>query len=112
MWLIYLLFLFIFVVAGVAGIICIKIKLAGMNVMDFIKFITAIGDLDTLYKYTKNTESMTTLEQAAFIDMAEKIFKAFDKVPSIIWEEEYDKYNEVLEKYKDIRILRWANNNA
>lgn len=112
MWLIYLLFLIIFVIVGVACILCIKIKLAGMNVMDFIKFITAIGDLDTLYKLTNNTDSMTTLEQAAFINMAEKIFKAFDKVPSMVWEEEYDKYNTVLEKYKDIRVSRWANDNA
>ena len=40
----------------------------------------------------------------------EKIFKAFDNVPDTLWEEEYDKYNEVLARYKDIKMLRWASN--
>ena len=112
MWLIYLMFLIIFVVTGVACILCIKIKMAGMNVRDFIRFITAIGDLDTLYKFSIKGDKMTKLEQAAFLNMAENMFSAFEKVPSMIWEDEYDKYKEVLEKYKDIRVLRWADANA
>ena len=41
---------------------------------------------------------------------AEKVFNAFDKVPKIIWEEEYDKYSEVLDTYKNIKVLRWVSN--
>ena len=40
----------------------------------------------------------------------QKVFNAFDKVPNALWEDEYEKYNAVLEKYKDIKMLRWANN--
>ena len=36
--------------------------------------------------------------------------QAFDKVPSLLWDEEYQKYREVLDKYKDIKVLRWASN--
>ena len=39
-----------------------------------------------------------------------KYFKAFDKVPNILWDDEYQKYREVLNKYKDIKVLRWASN--
>ena len=38
---------------------------------------------------------------------AEKVFSAFDKVPDILWEEEYQKYMDVLDKYKDIKVVRW-----
>ena len=38
------------------------------------------------------------------------VFEAFEKVPDALWEEEYNKYIEVLNKYKDIRVLRWTSN--
>ena len=41
---------------------------------------------------------------------AEKVFNAFEKVPKIIWEEEYEKYTEVLDTYKNIKVLRWVSN--
>ena len=41
---------------------------------------------------------------------AEKVFKAFDKIPNIIWEDEFKKYEEVLNKYKEIKIDRWVQN--
>ena len=43
-----------------------------------------------------------------YLSEAEKIFKAFDNVPNELWEEEYDKYKEVLKKYKDIKMIRWV----
>ena len=46
-------------------------------------------------------------EQIIYLTEAEKIFKAFDKVPNELWEEEYEKYRKVLSKYQDIRMLRW-----
>ena len=41
---------------------------------------------------------------------AEKVFNAFEKVPDLLWEEEYQKYMEVLDKYKDIKMVRWQQN--
>ena len=38
------------------------------------------------------------------------MFEAFEKVPNMYWEEEYQKYMEVLNYYKEIRVLRWATN--
>jgi hypothetical protein len=42
-----------------------------------------------------------------FLDQANKIFSAFDKVPDQLWEEDYEKYMKILDKYQDIKILRW-----
>ena len=42
---------------------------------------------------------------------AEEMFKAFDKVPNALWEDEYDKYNLVLNRYRDIKVMRWSSNN-
>ena len=39
------------------------------------------------------------------------MFKAFDKVPNALWEDEYDKYNLVLNRYRDIKVMRWSSNN-
>ena len=56
----------------------------------------------------KQYQNMSPQEQVIYLSEAEKIFNAFDKVPDELWEEEYDKYKEVLTKYKDIKMLRWA----
>ena len=53
---------------------------------------------------------MTPQEQIIYLSEAEKIFKAFDKVPTELWDEEYDKYKEVLKKYNDIKMIRWVSN--
>ena len=42
-----------------------------------------------------------------FLKEAERVFEAFDKVPDALWEEEYQKYMDVLTTYKDIKIVRW-----
>ena len=39
---------------------------------------------------------------------AEKVFNAYDKIPSLVWEDEYRKYADVLEAYKNIRVMRWS----
>lgn len=108
MVIIYLVYLVLFVLIGVFGIICMKIKSSGMNVGDFFRFVVAVGDLDALYNYSVRAEDMTKKEQIAFLKSAEKMFDAFEKVPSIIWEDEYDKYSEVLERYQNIKVLRWS----
>ena len=88
----------------------LQIKLFGINVKDFWSFIEANQTLDKLYQYSKKYEQMSRQEQIVYLKEAESIFNAFDQVPSELWEEEYEKYTEVLNKYKDIKMLRWASN--
>ena len=108
MVIIYILYLVIFLVISVFAMICLKIKASGMNIRDFFEFVLAINDLDNLYLYSKNKGNMTKSEQNIFLIEAEKLFSKFEKVPSIIWEDEYEKYEKVLETYKDIRLLKWS----
>lgn len=104
---IYILLLVIFYLAAFA---VFQIKSAGMKVKDFWTFIKANETLDKLYAFSKRYQKLSPQEQVIFLTEAEKVFSAFDKVPNMLWEEEYDKYMEVLNKYKDIRVLRWTSN--
>lgn len=108
MVILYILYLVIFIVLTVFALICLKIKANGMNVRDFFNFIFAINDLDNLYVYSKNNLKMTQKEQTFFLKEAEKVFSIFEKIPAMIWEDEYEKYEQVLETYRNIRVLRWA----
>ncbi len=101
---IYILVLIIFALIAFA---VMQIKLAGMNVKDFWDFIQANQILDSLYKASKQYEKMSKKEQIMFLIEAEKVFSAFDKVPSILWEDEYQKYSKILENYKNIKLMRW-----
>ena len=87
-----------------------QIKMAGMKVKDFWSFIKANEMLDKLYAFSKKYEKLSTTEQLIFLREAERVFEAFDKVPNALWEEEYQKYMEVLSTYKDIKIVRWESN--
>ena len=95
---------------GLIGYAVMQIKLAGMNVKDFWSFIEANQTLDKLYQFAKKYEKLTVQQQIIYLKQAEEIFDAFEKVPSVIWEEEYEKYSEVLDKYKDIKMMRWISN--
>ncbi len=85
-----------------------QIKTFGMNVKDFWGFVEANQMLSKLYVFSEQYENMTPAEQVIYLIEAEKIFKMFDKVPGVLWEEEYDKYRKVLNKYRDIRLVRWS----
>jgi len=37
---------------------------------------------------------------------------AFEKIPSIIWEDEYSKYRDVMDTYRDIKVDRWKDSSA
>lgn len=89
----------------------LQIKLAGMNVKDFYSFVKATNDLDKLYKFSRRYQNMSALQQVVFLSEAEKMFNAFDRVPSSIWEQDYSKYAQVLEAYRSIKVLRWAGAN-
>ena len=84
-----------------------QIKKAGMSVVDFLSFIKANELLDKLYAFSKKYENLSPQQQILFLQESEKIFDAFGKVPDALWEEEYNKYMEILNKYRDIKILRW-----
>ena len=105
--LIYVLILLIFCLIAFA---VFQIKSVGINVKDFWSFIKANETLDKLYRFSKKYEKLSPQEQVIFLTEAEKVFSAFDKVPDLLWEEEYNKYMEVLNKYKDIRLVRWTSN--
>ena len=107
MMIIYILIIVIFSLVAYA---VMQLKLAGMNVKDFWSFIEANQMLDNLYAFSKKYKKMTPQEQVIFLMEAEKVFNAFDKVPKMIWEEEYEKYNDVLDTYKNIKVLRWVSN--
>ena len=104
---IYVLVLIIFALAAYA---VMQIKLAGIEVKDFWSFIEANQILDKLYVFAKKYETLTPQQKVVYLMEAEKVFKAFDKIPNIIWEDEFKKYDEVLKKYKEIKIERWVSN--
>ena len=105
-----IIYILIFIIFALVVYAVMQIKLAGMRVKDIWSFIEANQMLDKLYKFAKQYENMSPQEQVIYLSEAEKIFKAFDKVPDALWDEEYDKYKEVLSKYQDIRMMRWSEN--
>lgn len=106
---IYILLLIIF---GLVAFSILQLKLAGIKVKDFWSFIQANQMLDKLYVFSRRYEKMSPQEQIIFLSEAEKVFDAFDKIPDMIWEDEYRKYSQVLDAYKNIRVSRWSEKNA
>ena len=104
-----IIYILAFVIFALIAYAVLQIKLFGMNVKDFWSFIEANQILERLYQFSKKYEKLTVQEQIIYLKQAETIFNAFDKVPNSLWEDEYDKYNTVLEKYKNIKMLRWSN---
>ncbi len=107
--LITLIYVLLFGIIALIAYAVMQIKLIGLNVKDFWSFIEANEMLDKLYKVAKKYELMNQQEQVVFLMEAEKVFNAFDKVPQAIWEDEYEKYSDVLNAYKNIKVYRWAN---
>ena len=70
-------------------------------------FIKANDTLDKLYDFSEKYDKLSPQQQIIFLKEAESIFDAFEKVPDALWEEDYQKYDEILNKYKDIKMLRW-----
>ena len=101
----------VFMVVLLSIIAVMQIKMAGMEVKDFWSFIKANETLDKLYTFAQKYENLSPQEQIIFLEEAEKVFSAFDKVPDALWEEEYEKYMRILDKYKDIKIVRWELSN-
>lgn len=105
-----IIFMLVVMIIMLIGLAVAQIKMAGMNVKDFWSFIKANETLNKLYAFSRKYEKLTTTEQLVFLREAERVFDAFDKVPNVLWEEEYQKYMEVLSTYKDIKLVRWESN--
>ena len=105
-----IIYILIFAIFALVAFSVMQIKLAGMKVKDFWSFIEANQMLDKLYRFAKQYKSMSPQEQVIYLSEAEKIFTAFDKVPKELWDEEYEKYKEVLKKKNNIKMVRWESN--
>ena len=105
-----IIYILVFLIFLLVAFSIAQIRAAGIKVKDFWSFIEANQMLDKLYKFALQYRNMTPQEQIIYLSEAEKIFNAFDKVPAELWDEEYDKYKEVLKKYNDIKMVRWASN--
>ena len=103
-------YMLILIIIGLVVFAVMQIKLAGIKVKDFMSFIQANQLLDSLYRISRKCDNLNTQEQLVFLMEAEKVFEAFDKIPTLVWEDEYRKYSEVLDTYKNIKLLRWASN--
>lgn len=103
--LVYVLILIIF---GLVAYAVLQIKLFGLNVKDFWSFVEANQTLDKLYAFAKKYDKLSQEQQLIYLKEAESVFEAFEKVPTELWEEEYEKYNTILQKYNDIKVLRWV----
>ncbi len=106
----YVIYILLFIATFLIGYAILQLKILGINIKDFWSFIEANQMLDKLYDFSKKYEKFSVQEQIIYLSEAEKIFDAFDKVPNALWEEEYEKYSEVLNQYKKIKMLRWASN--
>lgn len=101
-------YMLILIIIGLVVFAVMQIKLAGIKVKDFMSFIQANQLLDSLYRISRKCDNLNTQEQLVFLMEAEKVFEAFDKIPTLVWEDEYRKYSQVLNTYKDIRVARWC----
>lgn len=98
----------VFIVISLIAFAIMQIQMAGIEIKDFWSFINANEELDRLYTFSKKYEKMSAQEQIIFLQAAEKMSDAFSKVPSMIWEDEYQKYSDVMDIYKDIKMKRWS----
>lgn len=110
MGILLIIYILLFILFALALYAVMQIKLLGIRIKDFWDFIEANQMLDKLYRFARQYQKMSAQEQVIYLSEAEKIFTAFDKVPKELWDEEYEKYKQVLKKYNDIKMLRWASN--
>ena len=108
MGLLAIIYILILIIFGLAAYAVMQIKLAGIEVKDFWSCIEAHLVIDKLYEFSKKYEKLSPQQKVVYLMEAEKVFKAFDKIPNIIWEDEFKQYAEVLKKYKEIKIVRWG----
>lgn len=97
----------VFIIISLIVFAVMQLQMAGIPVKDFWSFIDANEDLEKLYVFSKKYERMSPQEQIVFLRAAEKMSDAFEKIPSMLWEDEYSKYRDVMDIYRKIKISRW-----
>lgn len=102
----------IFIIITLITVAIMQINMAGIEVKDFWSFIKANEELDKLYLFSKKYNKMSPQEKIIFLQETEKMSNAFEKIPSIIWEDEYSKYRDVMDTYRDIKVDRWKDSSA
>ena len=107
MILIAIILILIMMVIFLALLAVVQIKMAGIEVRDFWSFIKANETLNKLYAFSQKYDKLTPQQQVLFLQEADIVFDAFGKVPDVLWEEDYQKYMEILDKYKNIKLKRW-----
>ena len=81
-------YMLILIIIGLIIFAVLQIRLAGIKVKDFMSVIRANQLLDSLYRISKKCNNLNTQEQLVFLMEAEKVFEAFDKIPTLVWEDE------------------------
>ena len=102
----------IFIIITLITFAVMQINMAGIEVKDFWSFIKANEELDKLYLFSKKYNKMSPQEKIIFLQEAEKVSGAFEKIPSMIWEDEYSKYRDVMDTYREIKIDRWKDSSS
>ena len=102
----------IFIIITLIMFAIMQINMAGIEVKDFWSFIKANEELDKLYLFSKKYNKMSPQEKIIFLQETEKMSNAFEKIPSIIWEDEYSKYMDVMDTYREIKIDRWKDSSS
>lgn len=100
-------FVLVFIAVSLVLLAIFQIRMAGIKIKDFYGFIQANQMLDKLARFARRYENMSPQEQVIYLKEAEKIFEAYDKIPTAIWEDQYREYQKVLDAYKNIRVMRW-----
>lgn len=106
-----MLFIMLFVMGAI--IIYIKLQLfsVGLTIGEFLDFVKANEILDNLDRKTQIVKRLNYNEKLSFLMESERVFEVFDKTPNVLWEDLYPKYMNVLETYKEIKMIRWAEAN-
>lgn len=102
----------IFIIITLITVAIMQINMAGIEVKDFWSFIKANEELDKLYLFSKKYNKMSPQEKIIFLQETEKMSDAFEKIPSIIWEDKYSKYRDVMDTYRDIKVDRWKDSST
>ena len=98
------------IIIAIVSYMVYNIRMAGMEVNDFWDFIKSTEKLKKLYAFSKIYENLDIQEQIIFIKEAEQVFSAFEKVPTKLWKEEYQKYMKVLNRYQKEKLKYWKVN--
>ena len=98
------------IIIAIVSYMIYNIRMAGMEVNDFWDFIKSTEKLKKLYAFSKIYENLDIQEQIILIKKAEQVFSAFEKVPTKLWEDEYQKYMKVLNRYQKEKLKYWKVN--